>query len=362
MSKRKQREGVHKRSDSKWWWASYTDASGKRVERSTGTTNKREAVTLRNKWQTDEWTKKVHGLEPDHTIEQLAVLYLRGTADVKRSSETDRKRFKVLLGFFPDGLLMNSLTSADIRAYVSHRQVQVIANKTINKELSLLSSAIKWANKTLDWKLANPVVGQRLLETNDEARCLTQNEFRLLMNSVKHCWSSHTRKYLPEFCLLGFNTMMRPGEMLELEWSRVDFASRTVELRVENTKGKERRLVPLNDEAFAALLRLRRVCDENFPDTRWVFTHTRPRSFGKRIQNVRKVFNTAVKRAGIAHATPHCLRHTSITESVHVAGANVVDISKVAGHKDLKTTLGYVHVAPERLHEVVANLPTLATF
>ena len=118
----------------------------------------------------------------------------------------------------------------------------------------------------------------------------------------------------------------------------------------------------LNDEAFAALLRLRRVCDENFPDTRWVFTHTRPRSFGKRIQNVRKVFNTAVKRAGIAHATPHCLRHTSITESVHVAGANVVDISKVAGHKDLKTTLGYVHVAPERLHEAVANLPTLATF
>ena len=93
-----------------------------------------------------------------------------------------------------------------------------------------------------------------------------------------------------------------------------------------------------------------------------MFTHTRLRSFGKRIQNVRKVFDTAVKRSGIAHATPHCLRHTSITESVHVAGANVVDISKVAGHKDLKTTLGYIHVAPERLHEAVANLPTLATF
>ena len=70
-----------------------------------------------------------------------------------------------------------------------------------------------------------------------------------------------------------------------------------------------------------------------FPDTQSVFTHTRPRIFGKRIQSVRKVSDTAVKQAGIAHVTPHCLRHTSITESVHVVGANVVHISKVAGHK-----------------------------
>ena len=91
-------------------------------------------------------------------------------------------------------------------------------------------------------------------------------------------------------------------------------------------------------------------------------THTRLRSFEKRIQNARKVFDTDVKGSRIVHATPHCLRHTSITESVHVAGANVVDISKVAGHKDLKTTLGYIHVAPGRLHGAVANLPALMTF
>jgi integrase len=129
------------------------------------------------------------------------------------------------------------------------------------------------------------------------------------------------------------------GEMLELERSRVDFANRTVELKSGNTKGKERRLVPLNDTAYSALLRLRRVCDEFFPDTEWVFTHTKPRYFGKRILNVRRVSGTAVKRAGIDHATSHCLRHTSTTEGVHVGGANVVDISRVAGHKDLPTLL-----------------------
>jgi hypothetical protein len=41
--------------------------------------------------------------------------------------------------------------------------------------------------------------------------------------------------------------MMRPGDMLELEWGRVDVLNSTVLLDVEDTKGKQRRLVPLND-------------------------------------------------------------------------------------------------------------------
>ena len=77
--------------------------------------------------------------------------------------------------------------------------------------------------------------------------------------------------------------------MLELEWARVSFERETIELRVEDTKGKARRLVPLNDEALNVLLRLRAIADEFFPDTPWVFTHTKPRYFGTRIQTVRKV-------------------------------------------------------------------------
>ena len=53
------------------------------------------------------------------------------------------------------------------------------------------------------------------------------------------------------------------------------------------------------------------------------------------------------------------MRHTEITEAVHADGADVVDISRVAGHKDLKTTLGYFHVADERAHETVERLPNI---
>jgi integrase len=53
--------------------------------------------------------------------------------------------------------------------------------------------------------------------------------------------------------------MMRPGEMLELEWGRVDFDNKVVALEVEHTKGKARRLVPLNGDACAALVGLHRI-------------------------------------------------------------------------------------------------------
>ena len=366
MRKRKQKEGIKRRRNSKYWWASFTDASGRRVEKSTQTTSKTEALKVRAKWITDEWNKQIRGVHTDATFPQVALYFLRGTKSVKRSSGTDEQRFKPLVSYFDDELVMNTFSSDDVRGYIQSRLLEDIANKTINKELSVLSTAIKWCNSQFDWALPNPCVGKRLPEEEVEARCLSATEVKLLLKAARDTTlpdnqNKHTKIYLPEFIILGFTTMMRPSEMLELEWDRVDFSSKTVELRVEDTKGKQRRLVPLNDDAVGALLRLRRVCDENFPDTPWVFTHTKPRHFGKRIKSVSVVFATAVARAEIAHATPHSLRHTSITEGVHVDGANVVDIAKVAGHKNLKTTMGYVHTADARLQEVVSGLPKIET-
>jgi len=360
MQQRKKKEGIYQRKRSPYWWVSYSGASGRRIQRSTGTTNKKDAINIRNRWLADEWTRQVQEIEPDRTFEQLVVLYLQGTADTKRSSDTDKKRFRCWAEYLPEGYLMNALSGTDVLGYIAHRQQKGVSNKTINKELSLVSTTIKWAKTRLEWDLPNPVPGKRLSETDVEARCLSVDEFKLLLQSAKQAWSSHTRRYLPEFCILGFNTMMRPGELLALEWERIDFGNRAVRLDVEHTKGKAKRIVPLNDHAHAALLRLRKVCDDHFSDTPWVFSHTKPRHFGSRIQSVTKVFGTAVKRAGIERATPHSLRHTGITEGVHAPGANIIDISRVAGHKNLKTTMGYVHTADKRLHEAVAKLPVIS--
>jgi site-specific recombinase XerD len=54
------------------------------------------------------------------------------------------------------------------------------------------------------------------------------------------------------------------------------------------------------------------------------------------------------------------LRHTGITEAAHAKGADVVDISRLVGHRDSKTTQGYIHVTDERLHNAVAKMPNIS--
>ena len=361
MHNRKKKEAVYQGNGGSFWWISYSDSSGKRAQKSSGTTDKREAIRVREKWKTEEWNKKVRGIEPDRIFAQVTMEYLQGTMKIKRSHATDIKKMRPLAKFFPEELLMNALTGKDVRAYIAYRRASGVGNNTINKELSLLSTAIKWCNSNLDWNLPNPVVGKRQLVKVEEARYLSVEEVRKLVRSAQKAKSIHTRNYFPDFCILGFNTAMRSGEMLNLEWKRVDLLERTVTLRAEDTKSKRKRLVPLNDDAYEALLRLRRVAQNNFPETRWVFTHTRPRCKGVQVKSVYGPWKKAVEDAGIDWCTPHCLRHTSITELVHAEGVAISTASGIAGHSNLQTTLGYIHEADSRLHDAVAKLPTIGT-
>ena len=131
MSKRKKREGIYKRKRSQFWWCTYVDSSGKRVRRPTGTASKREAIALRTKWLAEEWSKTAHDIQPDRAFGQLAIMYLQGTKDIKCSHTTDIKRMKALRKFFPVNLLMNNLTSDDVRGYIAYRLQKGIENKTI---------------------------------------------------------------------------------------------------------------------------------------------------------------------------------------------------------------------------------------
>ena len=45
------------------------------------------------------------------------------------------------------------------------------------------------------------------------------------------------------------------------------------------------------------------------------------------------------------------------TEGIYAPYAWVVDILQIARHKDLRTTMGYVHTSTRRLHDAVAKLP-----
>jgi integrase len=57
---------------------------------------------------------------------------------------------------------------------------------------------------------------------------------------------------------------------------------------------------------------------------------------------VRTAFKAACRRAGLGGLGFHDLRHTAATRMVE-SGANIVAISKMLGHSDIKTTMRYTH-------------------
>ncbi|MDP7569929.1 MAG: hypothetical protein QF677_08450, partial [Arenicellales bacterium] len=90
----------YKRKTSLYWWSSFIDADGKRVRRSLGTTDRKEAEVLEAKWKSEAFQRQAWDVEPDHTFEELMLGYLNASASDKRSAKTDRQRTKSLKRFF----------------------------------------------------------------------------------------------------------------------------------------------------------------------------------------------------------------------------------------------------------------------
>ena len=85
---RKDRDGLYKQPESPNWYASYTDARGRRCRRSTGTDNKTQAKALLSRWRADSHQQKVLGVEPEHTLHELMLMYVDAHPD-KKTLERD---------------------------------------------------------------------------------------------------------------------------------------------------------------------------------------------------------------------------------------------------------------------------------
>jgi len=62
----------------------------------------------------------------------------------------------------------------------------------------------------------------------------------------------------------------------------------------------------------------------------------------KKHDSLNQTFRKALRQAGIEELRFHDLRHTAATRIVE-SGANIVAVSRILGHADLKTTMRYAH-------------------
>ncbi|MDA2920011.1 tyrosine-type recombinase/integrase [Desulfobacterota bacterium AH_259_B03_O07] len=277
------------------------------------------------------------------TLAQFADEFLQYVRDTKakRSWKRDELSLKHLNNFLGEKKL-SAITPGDIQDYQSSRLKDGKKPATVNRELACLKHLFNVAKQRNKFFGENPVSRVKFLEENNHVeRILTpEEENKLLSNSASH---------LKPIILTAINTGMRKGEIISLKWSNVDFDNDLITIEATNTKSKKQKKIPINSVLRKVFLeqKLKTGFDE------YVF-HTPEGKPYYRQDSLKKSFLGACKRAGIKRLRFHDLRHTAATRMME-NGANIVAVSKILGHSDLKTTMRYAH-PDESLKKAVENL------
>jgi integrase len=187
--------------------------------------------------------------------------------------------------------------------------------------------------EAVEWELIpdNPFRGVRSLSVPKcVERVLGYDEETKLLAA---CDTVRSR-FLRPLVLLALHTGMRRGELLSLEWSRVDLDRRTI--RIINAKSSAGdRTIPMNATAQTILSEL--VKEAALP---LVFpSNRRP---GERLLDLKKAFKKAVQLSGIAHFRWHDMRHTFATRLVR-AGVDIISVQHLLGHSKITMTARYAH-------------------
>jgi integrase len=297
------------------------------------------------KWKLEVYRQVMWDEEPTHTYDDLMLRYLQGPSKDKRAHDRDLYAAKKLTPLF-QGRVLNDLGPADIQAYIDVRRTQGVGPGTINKELNLLSAALNFARRRLQWEAPNPVVGMRLRPPEGRIRWIDRREAERLLNEA-----DEIRSYLADFIRLGLHTGMRKGEMLGLSWDRVDFELGMVYLSDKDQKNGKHGGIPLNDDAVAALERRREHREQYCPDSQWVFANRK----GERIADIKKGFKSACDKAGIEDFHPHDLRHTCAAWLVQ-DGVDIRVVSELLRHSSIQVTMRYAHLSSKNVRDAVERL------
>jgi integrase len=301
------------------------------------------------------------------SLEDFVKQFLTHSATNNRSSTTNRYRsaidnFMKFIKAETKVVSLGDITQETLERYKSWRKSVPVAKNgakpervkkpgavrkgaksyTVNFELTTIKTmfilAVKW--KYLE---ASPAEGVKQLKAEDSKprRFLTDSEIERLLKACDP-------EYYPVFFTL-VNTGMRKGEILNLEWSDLDFKRRIIKIRrkafwIPKTGERE---IPMSD-AVAAVL-------ENVPkQSHFVFPDEEGEAMNGnylRLQLIRIAKNAAIYDLSEVHA----LRHTFASQLL-MRGVDLPTVQKLMGHSNIETTLIYSHQTTDHLRDAVEKL------
>jgi integrase len=336
---------MFRKKGSPYWWIAYRDRDGRKVEHSTQTTDRSKAALVESEKRAALWHEKQRGIVPlvDPLFDDVLADYLEA-AQRSRDISRELSMARALAVSFA-GMTVRSITRASMAAYIKARREAGLADSSISRELKILRAAVAAWKRDHDADDLPALPHDRLAHPPGRVRWLTQEQADALIAAAHQTKAPH----LADFIRLALHTGMRSGEMLGLEWSRVDLRQNLIYL--ETQKNGKRGSVPLNGTGRQALLNRARFRAEHCPAAAHVFCNKQ----GKPIMRLRTGFAEACALAGITDFRIHDLRHTCAAWLVQ-AGVPLLDVSNLLRHASIVMTQRYAHLAPSSARYAVARL------
>lgn len=358
------------------WHCHFFTPAGKRVRRSLGTTDKKQAQELHDRLKSEAWRVDELGDLPVRSFEEACLRWL-DEKEHKRSLDDDKVKMEFFVTKF-SGRDIGTITGEEVARIVSkmtdrnHKRKWLIRKdaairdgKTIpdfkekalsagtkSHYLSFMRSLLRAAANEWGWIKNAPVIKTKK-PVSKRIRWLTREE----ANRLIECCSESIRPIVT-FALV---TGLRRSNIIDLEWNQVDMQRKVAWINPENAKAGKAIGVALNDTACKVLR------GQIGKHSRWVFVHTKAstRSDGTKTAAVRKMrkddnsaWRGSLKRAGITDFRFHDLRHTWASWLIQ-SGVPLSALQEMGGWESIEMVRRYAHLAPNHLTEHARKIDAL---
>lgn len=228
---------------------------------------------------------------------------------------------------------LNSLTTQAVRDLVRVWQAEGLANATINRRLSVVSTLFSEANEA-GISVPAPII--RKLPARRREFTFTRKQETELLDAWPR--NGEETKLLTRWL---FASGCRVGEALGLRWDDVDLARGTVRFR--HTKSRRERHLPLTADMELIL--------STAPEgSVGPFTTVTAQTHHRHWTQAKEALSWSDK-----DVVPHACRHTWATRALD-AGVDIAVVSHWLGHATIAETMRYVHLNISHLRPVVEKL------
>lgn len=242
----------------------------------------------------------------------------------------------------------NRISSTDISNYQKLRASQGVSGTTINRELNYCDAAFNRA-VSRNMIASNPFTGFDKFEENERTRFLTEDELVRLLRSVADAEKSSP--HLKDIVLTAILTGLRKRAILTLHKNEINFNLGLItKLPGQTSRNKRAGVIPIPDD-------LVEILKSKGEQSKSGYLFENPHT-GKPMDNVKKSFKKALKKAGIDDFRFHDLRHTFATYAL-VRSKDIRGVQEILGHKNIQTTQKYTHVLAREKVNIVNGVGDL---